>query len=85
MEIRFRQPVSDISPVVSYESLSRRNESSSRRLRVPLLGYVERMTDHNIPADDDISDDDIDTEGPTEQDEDLDQGGEGSQDTGDEA
>lgn len=50
------------------------------------LGYVGRMTDHNIPSDDyDISDDDIDTEGPTEQDEDLDQGGEGSRDTGDEA
>jgi hypothetical protein len=55
-------------------------------LPVQRLGYVERMTDHNIPDDgDDISDDDIVTEGPTEHDEDLDQGGEGSRDTGDEA
>jgi hypothetical protein len=50
------------------------------------LGYGEHMTDHNIPRDDsDISDDDIETEGPTERDEDLDQGGEDTKDTGDEA
>jgi hypothetical protein len=42
------------------------------------------MTDHNTSNDEhDISDEDIETE-PTERDEDLDQGGEGSQDTGDE-
>jgi hypothetical protein len=37
------------------------------------------MSDHNI------SDDDIETEEPTERDDDLDVGGEGERDTGDES
>jgi hypothetical protein len=44
------------------------------------------MTNDSIPNEQfDISEEDIETERPTEQDEDRDEGGEGAQDTGDDA